>query len=105
MTEVLLNKQYPIFLCKVEKDKLVTTFDWQRTALQGDKFCMMSSLDNKYKRKFYKDVYYKNEDGELLKISDKENVNLCINSETLFGQDVIECIDFNGEGIEQLGIE
>ena len=105
MVEITLNRQYPIFLCKVEKDKLISTFDWHRTIIiQDDKFIRMNDLESRLKRKFYKDVYYKNEEGELIKVLDKDNVNFCINSETLYGQNIIECIDYNGEGMGQLGV-
>jgi hypothetical protein len=105
LMEIILNKQYPVFLCKVDKDKLITTFDWHRTALKGEEFLRISSLKGSVKRKFYKNIYYKNEEGELIKVLDKENMNLCINSETLGIQNMVECIDYNGEGMKQLGIE
>jgi len=111
MTEITLNKNYPVFLCKVKYDKLETEADWFRTALKGEKFFMLASeitrtnaaLEYKFKKRFNKDLYYKDDEGNLKLSIKKDDIFLLVNSETIYGASTIECVYLDGEGMDQLG--
>ena len=98
MIEIKIKEKTPTFLVEVLSDKLITDANWHRTALSGENFFILdkqsfypeiNTIMNR--KKFLKDLYYKNEEGELTKIRDKNDFGLLLNSKTIAGQTTIEC--------------